>query len=654
MAEEIGALRAVLALESAAFDKGVASARRQLGAMDGSLQKTGGQVVQFGQRVSRDGARAFNDLNRSAGASRAGLQNVGFQVQDLAVQIAGGTSATRALAQQLPQLLSGFGLFGVLAGTASAILIPLAGILFSTGEKAKTSGEAVTELASAVNAYIAAADAARAPTDQLVEKYGGLATAARDALVAQQAVTLVNAMTATNAVIAAVVTSMTNLQDKVVMSDDGFSRTVETIRVLNDNFGMTEGQVDALRNALSALNDAEGLTEQAEAAQSVSDALLDTYRSVDAMPAPLQAVYGQMAEIVLQAGEVQTKMEGMANPLSLAVDLAGQLSSIASGLAGAFSSADGAAAGLANTLLAAAKAAWALAQGRLAADGQLAQMAVEFSPGGQAAIAYGGRTPGGTDAQNALDKRMNPPDPKTGGGAAQKEANELQREAARVFAQTRTEAEKYGIELGKLNTLLAAGEISQDTFNRAVDDLKDKAGEASSAAQSMESAFSSAFGSFVTGAESARDAVSNLLASLADTLANEAFSAFSKGLFGDGGVGGAFAGAFNLNANGNAFSNGRVTAFASGGVVNSPTVFPMANGAGLMGEAGPEAIMPLTRIGGKLGVRSSGGGGTVVNIDARGAVEGTAAQIDARLRQAMPDILRQSVSANRAAGARGY
>ena len=88
MAEEIGALRAVLALESAAFDKGVASARRQLGAMDGSLQRTGGQVVQFGQRVSRDGARAFNDLNRSAGASRAGLQNVGFQVQDLAVQIA--------------------------------------------------------------------------------------------------------------------------------------------------------------------------------------------------------------------------------------------------------------------------------------------------------------------------------------------------------------------------------------------------------------------------------------------------------------------------------------------------------------------------------------------------------------------------------------
>ena len=80
----------------------------------------------------------------------------------------------------------------------------------------------------------------------------------------------------------------------------------------------------------------------------------------------------------------------------------------------------------------------------------------------------------------------------------------------------------------------------------------------------------------------------------------------------------------------------------------------MANGAGLMGEAGPEAIMPLTRVGGKLGVRSAGGGATVVNIDARGAVEGTDALIARRIQQAMPEITRRAVSANGAARARGY
>ena len=62
-------------------------------------------------------------------------------------------------------------------------------------------------------------------------------------------------------------------------------------------------------------------------------------------------------------------------------------------------------------------------------------------------------------------------------------------------------------------------------------------------------------------------------------------------------------------ANGGAFSSGRVRAFAKGGVVDGPTTFPMRGGTGLMGEAGPEAIMPLARgSDGKLGIRSEGGG----------------------------------------------
>ncbi len=57
---------------------------------------------------------------------------------------------------------------------------------------------------------------------------------------------------------------------------------------------------------------------------------------------------------------------------------------------------------------------------------------------------------------------------------------------------------------------------------------------------------------------------------------------------------------------------GRVTPFASGGVVSSPTYFPMGKGLGLAGEAGSEAILPLRRSAdGKLGVASAGGGATV-------------------------------------------
>lgn len=61
-----------------------------------------------------------------------------------------------------------------------------------------------------------------------------------------------------------------------------------------------------------------------------------------------------------------------------------------------------------------------------------------------------------------------------------------------------------------------------------------------------------------------------------------------------------------FNANGNAFSHGRVLPFANGGVVSSPTMFPMAgNRTGIMGEKGAEAIMPLRRTAnGQLGVQA--------------------------------------------------
>lgn len=76
--------------------------------------------------------------NMSAGAKGA-VQNFGFQVQDLAVQIGSGTSASQALGQQLPQLLSGFGLVGMAAGTLAAVGLPLVSMWFGNAE-----GEAVS------------------------------------------------------------------------------------------------------------------------------------------------------------------------------------------------------------------------------------------------------------------------------------------------------------------------------------------------------------------------------------------------------------------------------------------------------------------------------------------------------------------------------
>ena len=67
---------------------------------------------------------------------------------------------------------------------------------------------------------------------------------------------------------------------------------------------------------------------------------------------------------------------------------------------------------------------------------------------------------------------------------------------------------------------------------------------------------------------------------------------------------------------GNVIAGGRIQPFASGGIVNSPVLFPLRGGMGLMGEAGPEAIMPLARgRDGRLGVRMAGQGGANITVN---------------------------------------
>jgi len=77
------------------------------------------------------------------------------------------------------------------------------------------------------------------------------------------------------------------------------------------------------------------------------------------------------------------------------------------------------------------------------------------------------------------------------------------------------------------------------------------------------------------------------------------------GTGGAGTISGSGIGGLNIGAaKGAVFNNASVTPFAAGGVLNGPTIFPMANGGlALGGEAGHEALMPLSRgADGKLGV----------------------------------------------------
>ena len=135
--------------------------------------------------------------------------------------------------------------------------------------------------------------------------------------------------------------------------------------------------------------------------------------------------------------------------------------------------------------------------------------------------------------------------------------------------------------------------------------------------QSLERGLSRGLSGALRGAVVQGDSLSDSLRRLATTMVNTAFKDAVRpvtdqvgGLVAQG-VGTLFGGAFEK---GGSFAQGRVMPFANGGVVSGPTTFPMRGGrAGLMGEAGPEAIMPLSRgPDGRLGVRAQSGGNVSV------------------------------------------
>ena len=207
----------------------------------------------------------------------------------------------------------------------------------------------------------------------------------------------------------------------------------------------------------------------------------------------------------------------------------------------------------------------------------------------------------------------------------------LQNQNAELVAQTQYLIRNEGIALkfeeGKI-TALKRSELLEKSRNQLIKDgirlrKQAKNGEVefneeltksqqllNSIKETVAQGLTNAIMGLVDGTKSLSESLSGILRQLGSMFLNAGFKSLFN--FADGGV----------------FQQGKVTPFAYGGVVNKPTLFPMANGAGLMGEAGPEAIMPLRRDrSGRLGVEavSGGVGNVVVNVDASGSsVEGDA------------------------------
>lgn len=242
-----------------------------------------------------------------------------------------------------------------------------------------------------------------------------------------------------------------------------------------------------------------------------------------------------------------------------------------------------------------------------------------------------------TDLTEKLEKNWNAVSDTVnkGASAAEKKASQArvaleklerkQNEGTTLTNSLRTAQEKYNDELERYQDLLESNAISQETFDRAAQKAKetlDKEGQStknlSKAAKDLGFTFQSAFEDSIIEGKKLGEVLSSLYKDIQRIILRNAVTAPLASAI-SAGVSSLFSSPSPsvASAQGNVFSGNRLIPFAKGGLITSPTIFPLANGrTGLAGEERTEAILPLFRTsGGDLGVKSGGGsGGIEINV----------------------------------------
>jgi len=648
----VGSLRVDLGANTVSFQTGMAAAQERLQ----EFQRAGASVGAGAQAMGRQVAQA----GRGFGSVTGQIQNAAFQVGDFAVQVAGGTSATRALAQQLPQLLGGFGVMGAVIGAAVAVIVPMAGRLFETGDAAEAAEKRIDALNDATKAYADAAGLAVAPIDELIKKYGDLAEAVRNAQIVQAELRRADAMRGVNDVltqieaniipsdfssqdIASQADQRQQVLDRLIAAEAEFRAAVEAgddariqalaaeelalkqqLRVLADvrevvagvssDYGVTAEQASLLAVAVQSVRESSAGTaqEQVAALETLTQLLQDIYGSADAANEATGGLVDQLSDAVSAIGEIAST--DIARPIE-----AGRV----------------AATGLADELQRAARAQF---------------YASQVTPGNRFESEMWGSDllPPGAVQGPAVPPGFVPPNRRggVGGGrsSADRERIEAEREAARVYEETRTTLEGYNAELERLGQLHEQGLIDADTYGRALDQLPEKYEELFQAGEQLRKAqegIADAFADAIVEGRNFGEAISAVLKDLASQMIRTA-------LIGGGPGGGSGLFGFLFQGLGGLFGGGR----ANGGPV-------MGNRAYLVGERGPELFVPPTSGSMMTAPETSralaGGGGVIVHmsVDARGAVDGVAAQVQRELVRALPEVERRTLSAVRGGAARG-
>lgn len=208
------------------------------------------------QAFVKANANIVKSTGAMSGQMRGQIQNVSYQLQDVFVQIAGGTDASRALSQQLPQLASGFGAVGAVIGTVLAVAIPLAAQFITLGDGTEELAKATEAAEKALATYREAMGNTGLSAQELAARYGEAAGAARELLgvLAQTAET--KALLAQTSALDALQERFSGISDAVAqyrLQTDEISRENWAIDIA-DQFGLAIDQATRMADILDEIN----------------------------------------------------------------------------------------------------------------------------------------------------------------------------------------------------------------------------------------------------------------------------------------------------------------------------------------------------------------------------------------------------------------
>ncbi len=288
-------------------DKAAREIRDDLTPALSALGRDGAAAGTAAGMVFKPFKKGLDEAGKSAKVNGQQIQNASFQVADFFVQVESGTPIARALGQQLPQLLGGFGALGAVLGAGVAIGGTFVPMLFDTVDGAKALKTALDDLNNSVADYKAAAQVAGMSTKDLDAQFGAMSA---QALRASETLKTIAKLDAADALDTAI-SGLTETFGGLSRTAQVFTRSGGMISEIDDTFAnlrgelnLTDVQAATTIGSLERLANAKTMDEQVRAAADFSRALELAFGSLDDVPPALRDIAKQTAQMALSAGEI--------------------------------------------------------------------------------------------------------------------------------------------------------------------------------------------------------------------------------------------------------------------------------------------------------------------------------------------------------------